>query len=122
MINSSRFFERLNKQQAENWVRAIDSKLIFSWIDDLFFLLFPEKILEVDEIKALWNRSQIDFDVLISKICTEKTDKEIAEIVETFYAVIPSIYDSLQKDASAIFNTDPAADSISEIINSYCFI
>ena len=113
------FFEKLNKLQSENWVRAIDSKIIFRWIDDLFFILFPEKKLEVSKIKDLWHQNKNDFELLVSKICKDKSEDEISRISFTLYNEIPSIYNSLQKDANAILNTDPAADCISEIINSY---
>ena len=113
------FFEKLNKLQSENWVRAIDSKNIFRWIDDLFFILFPEKKLEVSKIKDLWHQNKNDFELLVSKICKDKSEDEISRISFTLYNEIPSIYNSLQKDANAILNTDPAADCISEIINSY---
>ncbi len=113
------FFEKLNNDQSKNWVRAIDSDKIFRWIDDLFFILYPERKLEINEIDLLWNKNKLDFESLISKICTIKSKNEISEITLSLYEEIPNIYNSLQKDAQAIFDTDPAADCISEIINSY---
>ena len=119
MNNNNTFFENLQLQQSQKWIRAIDSKKIFEWIDDLFFILFPEQVLKQSEIKIRWNRNKIDFENLLIKIGIDKSDSEIKEISDTFYDDIPKIYDFLQKDASAIFDTDPAADCISEIINSY---
>ncbi len=113
------FFEKLNNDQSKNWVRAIDSDKIFRWIDDLFFILYPERKLEINEIDLLWNKNKLNFESLISKICTIKSKNEISEITLSLYEEIPNIYNSLQKDAQAIFDTDPAADCISEIINSY---
>ncbi len=117
--NNSQFLKKLSTHQTENWVRDIDSKTIFKWIDDLFFILFPVNKLEIDEIKKLWNLNQIDFEILISKICSNQSQQKNSEIVDVLYTEIPNIYDSLQKDAQAILDTDPAADCISEIINSY---
>ena len=119
MNSNNTFFEKLQLQQSQKWIRAIDSKKIFEWIDDLFFILFPEQVLEQSEIKIRWNRNKIDFENLLIKIGIDKSDAEIKEISDAFYDDIPKIYDFLQKDANAIFNTDPAADCISEIINSY---
>ncbi len=112
------FFEKLNIYQSENWVRSIDSKIIFKWIDDLFFILFPEKTLEILEIEKLWKQNKIDLEIILHKI-NYKSLSNKSELLEIFYSRIPAIYDSLQKDAKAIFDTDPAADCISEIINSY---
>ena len=119
MNANNTFFEKLQNQQSQKWIRAIDSKKIFEWIDDLFFILFPEQVLKQSEIKIRWNRNKIDFENLLIKIGIDKSDSEIKEISDAFYDDIPKIYDFLQNDANAIFNTDPAADCISEIINSY---
>ena len=113
------FFEKLSSYQSKNWVRAIDSDVIFNWIDDLFFILFPEKPLDINEIENLWIKNTLDFEKLLSKLSINKSNDEISEISKQFYQIIPEVYESLQKDAQAILNTDPAADCISEIINSY---
>ena len=114
------FFEKLSNYQSKNWIRAIDSNNIFCWIDNLFFILFPEKILEIQQIEVLWTQSKIDFETILSKITDGDVSKnEISEISAKFYKAIPDIYLALQKDAQAILDTDPAADCISEIINSY---
>ncbi len=117
-ISEQQFFENINQKQSENWVRAIDSKIIFNWIDDLFIILFPEKKINIDKIEKLWNQNKIDLEIILQKI--NLNDLVVKrELIEKFYSKIPTIYDYLQKDATAIFNTDPAADCISEIINSY---
>jgi serine O-acetyltransferase len=116
--NPNIFFEKLHHYQSQNWVRAINSDETFSWIDTLFFILFPEKKLEIPEIEKLWHQNKIDFENLLQKIDSNDSFNH-SELKEKFYLQIPEIYESLQKDAKAIFDTDPAADCISEIINSY---
>ena len=113
------FFESLQASQKNNWVRAIDSAEIAEWIDNLFLILFPEKALEIEKIAMLWNQNKIDFDVILTKIGTNTSDESQEEIIQSLYAAIPNLYDSLQQDAQALLNNDPAADSIQEIINSY---
>ncbi|WP_310555151.1 serine O-acetyltransferase [Flavobacterium sp.] len=113
------FFEKLHKYQTENWVRAIDSRKIFNWIDELFFVLFPENPLDIDEIKLLWFKNKYNFTTILKDILENKTEVEIFKIIDLLYLEFSNVYYSLQKDAQAILDTDPAADSISEIINSY---
>ena len=113
------FFKDLNNFQSENWVRAIDSNKIFRWIDELFFILFPEKKLEIYQIEDLWQQNKTDFEFIISEIFNDKSEDKISEVAVKLYNKIPKIYEQLQKDAQAILDTDPAADCISEIINSY---
>lgn len=113
------FFLKLNNYQSENWIRAIDSNKIFRWIDDLFFILFPEEKLDIYQIEDLWQQNKDNFELLIAGISDNNSKVQITEISNNIYSQIPEIYKFLQKDAQAILDTDPAADCISEIINSY---
>ena len=113
------FFETLNKIQSQNWVRSIDSSKITNWIDDLFLILFPEKALSTKGIENLWNINKLNFIAFSLNTANDKSEIEMARIADQFYDSIPDIYFNLQKDANALLNTDPAANSIQEIINSY---
>lgn len=118
-LENNSFFENLNKFQSENWVRSIDSSKIIHWIDDLFLILFPEKILTTEAIENLWNINKLNFIAFLSDISNETSDKQNADLAELFYNLVPDIYLNLQKDATALLETDPAAKSIQEIINLY---
>ena len=118
-IESDRFSNILHKKQNENWVRAIDSSKIINWIDDLFKILFPEKALETIHIELLLDQNKANFIAILSEIVKDKTANEILDDAEAFYTRLPSLYSAMQKDAQAILDTDPAADCIQEIINSY---
>jgi serine O-acetyltransferase len=120
MNNKTRtFFETLNKSQNNKWVKGIDSSKIIDWLDQLFGILFPERVLEIKEIEILWQQNEIGFIAILSKILKEKEIIEIDQIKDQFYTLIPDLYTEIKKDAQAILDTDPAADSIQEIINSY---
>lgn len=118
-LENNSFFENLNKFQSENWVRSIDSSKIIHWIYDLFLILFPEKILTTEAIENLWNINKLNFIAFLSDISNETSDKQNADLAELFYNLVPDIYLNLQKDATALLETDPAAKSIQEIINLY---
>lgn len=116
---TTRFLESLYQSQQQNWVRAIDSTKIIEWLDRLFCILFPEKALEVAAMEALWLQSKTDLTTLLLKILKNKSENEIAELTEAIFKTFPELYRQLQQDAQAILDTDPAADCIQEIINSY---
>ncbi len=116
---NKRFSTFLHENQNNNWIRAIDSTKIIQWIGDLFRILFPEKALQTIEIELLLDQNRADFIAILSKIVTNKTADEIQEDAEAFYYGLPNLYTSMQQDAQAILDTDPAADCIQEIINSY---
>ena len=117
--NNQDFFEALNSNQKQHWVRGVISSNVFAWIDNLFLILFPEVAIEVAQLKSLWLENKTDLFLILSKINPEKSETEILEITESIFTEIPEIYQNLQLDAEAMLNTDPAADCISEIINSY---
>jgi len=116
---TTRFLESLYQSQQQNWVRAIDSTKIIEWLDRLFCILFPEKALEVATMETLWMQSKTDFTMLLLKILKNKSENEITELTEAIFKTFPELYRQLQQDAQAILDTDPAADCIQEIINSY---
>ena len=113
------FFETLNKIQSVNWVRSINSSKIINWIDDLFLILFPEKTLNSETIENLWNINKSNLIAFLLDIEKDKSKIQITEIADQLYNLIPELYYNLQKDAKALLDTDPAANCIQEIINSY---
>ncbi len=116
---TNRFSNTLHENQNKNWVRAIDSSKIINWIDDLFKILFPEKALETIQIELLLDQNKANFIAILLEIVKDKTANEILDDAESFYTALPDLYSAMQKDAQAILDTDPAADCIQEIINSY---
>lgn len=116
---TNRFSNTLHENQNKYWVRSIDSSKIINWIDDLFKILFPEKALETIQIELLLDQNKANFITILSEIVQDKTSNEILDDAESFYTALPDLYSSMQKDAQAILDTDPAADCIQEIINSY---
>ena len=113
------FSNILHENQNKNWVRDIDSSKIISWIDDLFKIIFPEKALETIQIELLLDQNKAQFIAILTEIIKDKSSDEILVYTESFYELLPDLYSSMQKDAQAILDTDPAADCIQEIINSY---
>lgn len=113
------FSRTLHENQNKNWVRAIDSSKIITWIDDLFKILFPEKTLDSIQIELLLEQNKNNFIAILTEINKEKAVDKSLELANSFYEALPELYSFMQQDAQAILDTDPAADCIEEIINSY---
>ena len=113
------FSRTLHENQNKNWVRAIDSSKIINWIDDLFKILFPEKTLDSIQIELLLEQNKNNFIAILTEINKEKAVDKSLELANSFYEALPELYSFMQQDAQAILDTDPAADCIEEIINSY---
>jgi serine O-acetyltransferase len=64
------------------------------------------------------DQNKANFIAILSEIVKDKTANEILDDAEAFTQELPSLYNAMQK-MQAILDTDPAADCIQEIINSY---
>ena len=117
--NTTDFANKLEQNQQQKWIRAIDSMKITNWLDDLFRIIFPEKALDSIQIELLLDQNKTRFIAILAEINKDETTSKSREVAESFYALLPELYSSMQKDAQAILDTDPAADCIQEIINSY---
>lgn len=111
------FLDFLEAQQGDGWSKKISSAQIIDWFNKLFNLLFPQSSYPKEELLHNWQRSSIEFPILLLQLDILKEDAE--KITTDLYDTIPSIYQSLQTDANALLDSDPAAVSISEILNSY---
>ena len=117
--NTTDFANKLEQNQQKKWIRAIDSSKITNWLDDLFRIIFPEKALDSIQIELLLDQNKTRLIAILTEINKDETTSKSREVAESFYALLPELYSSMQKDAQAILDTDPAADCIQEIINSY---
>ena len=113
------FSHILHENQNKKWVRAIDSSKIINWLDDLFKIIFPEKVLETVQIEMLLEQNKTRFIAIITEMNEDETTFKGRDVADLFYTQLPDLYNSMQQDAQAILDTDPAADCIQEIINSY---
>lgn len=57
--------------------------------------------------------------VTILKPYEQQMESDVEKIAETFFQRLPQIYEKLWLDAEAIFQGDPAAESIEEVILAY---
>ncbi len=57
--------------------------------------------------------------ISLLKIVSEKTEIEIEKASHQFISKIPAAHDMLWDDAEAIYNGDPAAESVDEVILAY---
>ena len=89
-----------------------------TFIDDVFQFLFIRSRSEGDlkKFEAAYKRLQGNFALLLLTV-TDKADADAQAI--TFFQELPGIYNSLLKDAQAILDFDPAAQSIAEVVTAY---
>jgi serine O-acetyltransferase len=85
-------------------------------------LMFPHLREDCDCSPAHMSVELCSLEALLYEILVpmkERLDKRPAEIIEAFMNGLPSLFESISADAEAIYQGDPAAVSVDEVIVSY---
>jgi serine O-acetyltransferase len=117
-MNKISFFNQLGqfRKSAEGKVPDAESSqyLLREIIEFLFPILRSKPTAEIQEgFEAIVSKTED----LLKSIGFDKN--EASQVCNDFIETIPQVYDSLLKDAKAICDGDPAAQSIEEVIVSY---
>lgn len=116
-INS--FIEHLYQTHKAEWEATPSTRQAIEWLSDLFEFLFPNNRLNKQSIyEGQLKKNQIDLEnILLSYL--DPASVNIDEVVYKFYAGLELLYQDLRRDATKIYEDDPAASSIYEVIVSY---
>ena len=117
---STAFINKLFQQHGKSTMTFPDKALASEFIDGFFeFLFIPDRQKKMSEYELSKeyesyksHLSTLIYDVLGNG---EKTQ----EVSNNFFEAAPSIYEMLLKDAAAIVQFDPAAQSIEEVLVAY---
>ena len=96
--------------ELENFIKGLLSMLIPAFSDSM--------IHDMTELKIAFEKNKKDLEKILLYWKDELHD-DIEEQINTYYRALPGIEDLLMKDASAILNGDPAAESIEEVLSTY---
>ncbi len=117
---SEGFIQKLFKQHQQSTKTFPDKALCSEFIDGFFeFLFIPErqkKLSEYELAKEL-ESYQSHLSTLIYDVVSDGPKTQ--EIAAKFFDEVPEIYAALLKDAAAIVEFDPAAESIEEVLVAY---
>ncbi|QNL48179.1 serine acetyltransferase [Olivibacter sp. SDN3] len=95
---------------------------IWEWARDVFRLLFPErnskKLMTVDALKASFKMLENELLDLVLK-SNDNLNRDHEPIVANFFEKLPVLYEVMMTDAQAIWEGDPAARNIQEVIRTY---
>lgn len=115
----SNFIERLYNVHKAEWEATPSFRQAVDWLSDLFEFLFPNNRLNKQSIyEGQLKKNQIDLEnILLSYL--DPAMLNIDEVIYKFYAALEDLYKDLRRDATKIFDEDPAAVSVHEVIISY---
>ncbi len=121
-INLSGFAENLIEIRKGHKTKLPIRRKAQAFVDDLFQLLFPHysenTYFDAEEIESKIYLLRRNLREILFSISGD--DYELAQATAKKYAQhLPSIHKSLMADANAIYNGDPAAESVDEVILAY---
>jgi serine O-acetyltransferase len=113
------FIELLYQTHKAEWEATPSIRQAIGWLSDLFEFLFPNnRSNKLSIYGGQLKKNQIDLEnILLSYL--DPRDIDIEQAVGSFYDSLDEIYLDLRLDASMIYDNDPAAISIHEVIVSY---
>ena len=116
---SADFIALLYETHKAEWEATPSTQQAINWLNDLFEFLFPNSRLNKQSIyEGQLKKNQIDLEnILLSYLDPDNLD--IGDKVKLFYASLETLYQDLRLDANKIYELDPAAVSIHEVIVSY---
>jgi serine O-acetyltransferase len=117
--NIKEFIDLLHKTHKAEWEATPSNQQAVLWLNDLIEFLFPDNHLnKLSTYEGRLKKNQIDLEnIQLSYLDPSQVD--IEKTVGEFYESLETIYESLRQDATKIYENDPAATSVHEVIVSY---
>jgi serine O-acetyltransferase len=117
---STTFIHKLHGQHQQANATFPDKVLAEEFIDGFFkFLFIPnrqKKSVEAELAKE-FEAFKSHLSTLIYDVLGDGDKTQL--VTESFFEAVPAIYDALLKDAAAVVEFDPAAESIEEVLVAY---
>jgi len=113
------FISLLHKTHKAEWEATPSNQQAIVWLSDLIEFLFPDNHLnKLSTYEGRLKKNQIDLEnILLSYL--DPAVVNIEGTVADFYGTLEIIYNDLRQDAAKIYENDPAATSVHEVIVSY---
>lgn len=117
--NIKEFIDVLHRTHKAEWEATPSNQQAIVWLSDLIEFLFPDNHLnKLSTYEGRLKKNQIDLEnILLSYLDPGKI--KIEKTIADFYNSLETTYNDLRNDAAKIYEKDPAATSIHEVIVSY---
>jgi serine O-acetyltransferase len=117
--NIKEFISVLHRTHKAEWEATPSNQQAIVWLNDLVEFLFPDNQLDrLSTYEGRLKKNQIDLEnILLSYL--DPGAIAIEKVVANFYESLVVIYHDLRSDAAKIYDNDPAATSVHEVIVSY---
>ncbi|MFT3700984.1 MAG: serine O-acetyltransferase [Agriterribacter sp.] len=119
-MSQKKFIQQLAERKKKTFLAFPDKELAKLFIDDLFSLLFLPATLRLQntyELEKAFESLKSHLSTLVYEVLRD--GKAAQAVTDDFFNALPDVYDTLLKDAEAILEYDPAAESVEEVIVAY---
>lgn len=116
-----KFLKRIynnNKKMSRNYPTKRMAQDFLTQLSNLLFPVSKEVTINPGKVDILWEHLKLMLKELLMPL-KPVLNKSENELVSEYFRLIPDIYDQLLLDANAIYEFDPAAHSIEEIVLAY---
>ncbi|HVG16091.1 MAG TPA: serine O-acetyltransferase EpsC [Chitinophagaceae bacterium] len=118
-LNEELFISELLNNNRKRLQPFPDKQTAEEFIDELFQFLFVGQahVYEEANLKNQYRAFKNTFAALVFEVVNEEA--KVEKHSTDFFGALPSIYERLMKDAEAILASDPAAQSLEEVMAAY---
>ena len=119
-MDTTIFIKTLFARHQSCTTRFPDKVLAIEFVDRFFeFLFIPEKQKKLSELELgrEYESFKIHLSTLVYDVVGDGNKTQL--LTDNFFEEVPSIFNVLLKDAAAILEFDPAANSIEEVLMAY---
>ncbi len=117
---AAQFIQQLFQRNWKTHQTFPDKQLAESFIDDLFNFLFgsyEKKFNSAEKLAVEYAELRHTFSAILFELIKDETI--VKEHTASFFDKLSAIYEALLKDAQAVLEFDPAAQSIEEVLVAY---
>jgi serine O-acetyltransferase len=118
----SDFADRILNKRETHLCNSLLKENTIEFLDDVIGFLFPhfsrKRYFSAEDVLAKLQLIERNLISLLKNV-VEKDNSELKEKAEKFMTQIPEIHDKLWMDAEEIYQGDPAAESVDEVILAY---
>ena len=114
------FLTRLDEQHLTSAAKVPPVQQAQAWIEALLDFLFPIRTERPLPARVVYPTLHHQLTELVSRVQPDNRHRSEKAVADRFFAHLPRVHRMLLADSQAFFDFDPAAESVEEVIATYC--
>ena len=114
------FLDQLDAEYASVVVNVPPVRQAQAWIDNCLDFIFPVRSERQLPARGVYPSLHHQLIELLQKVLPAGQKHQAEDIAEEFFHQLPEVHRKLQADSKAFYLFDPAAESLEEVMTTYC--